>query len=374
MPTRFKSWLLPSIMIGLLAIGLDTTGSASRGDLVNPVNMSIEGNRLFVSDPQTGVHIYDVTDPHAPFATMVIPLTYNRGTAIKDDILYANSAGAILAIRVTDDSYEVVSTIKSDPVYVDGVPGFGPVRHDGGFGCACARREQPVVAPQGSTGSSYATFAVIGDYLYYVDHSSLVTMDISVADKPRIVSQTGIGWDVETLYPTETYLFIGGTRGMYIYDRTKPQSPKMIGIIQHFRACDPVVVSGSTAYVTLRGGNRCGENRDVLLCVDISDPSAPTVVREKSLPTPYGMAIDQSLLYVSTGPNGFQLFDVQNPKEPQPISSWSERPTKDFIWSEDLLYTMGFDGILIYDVSSPESPVLLSEIGSQSGAVTRLGP
>jgi len=149
---------------------------------------------------------------------------------------------------------------------------------------------------------------------------------------------------------------------MYIFDRSDPAAPDEIGRVEHFRACDPVVVSNDVAYVTLRGGSRCGAAPDVLLCVSIHDPSRPKIIGEKPMETPYGLAIDAKHLYVSTGENGFELLDVSDPWEPARLNGWTGRPTKDFIWMNRLLYALTFDGLLIFDASNPAEPVLLSEL------------
>jgi hypothetical protein len=364
MARSLRTWSLIAVIACAFSFGFS---DPSPQGLVHPVNMTFDGDRLFVSDRWTGVHVFDVTDPAAPALTMRIPLKGNDGTAVKDDILYASSYGSILAIRIKGTMYDVVDTLHYEPRYADS--GFDDVVElpDAGFHCACSVNTMPADSRPvpASTGSSFATFAVIGDYLYYVDNLALITVNVSQPDKPKKLSRTTIGWDIETLYPTEEYLFVGGTRGMYIFDRSDPASPEPIGELQHFRACDPVVVSNDVAYVTLRGGNQCGANEDLLLCVDISDPSKPVLLGEKSIETPYGLAIEDPLLYVSTGDHGFELFDVTKPVEPSRVKSWSDRPTKDFIWANHILYTLTFEGLLIFDVTKPEEPVLLSEIGSK---------
>jgi hypothetical protein len=149
---------------------------------------------------------------------------------------------------------------------------------------------------------------------------------------------------------------------MYIYDLAEPGKPVEIGRVQHFEACDPVVVSGDVAYVTLRGGNACGQTESVLLSVNIKDPAKPVVLAEKSVLSPYGLTVDEELLYVSSGRFGFGLVDVRNPGDPRYLKRWSEWPAKDFIWQEDLLYTIGYGDLKIFDVSTPEDPVPLSSV------------
>jgi hypothetical protein len=332
--------------------------------------MTLAGDRLFVSDRYTGVHVYDITDPAAPDPALTIPLAGNRGTAVKGDIVYANDYQRLLVIRIAGETYEVVKEIKPTYEWDDrGLGGYkGSVPRDNGFGCVCLNSGsvEPVATQSAGVGSSYATFAVIDDYLYYLDYTSIVTMDISKPSDPKEVSRTSVGWDIETIYPTDNLLFVGGTRGMYVFDLSDRTKPKEIGRVEHFRACDPVVVSGPVAYVTLRGGNTCGQSRDVLLCVDVENPARPVVIGEKELETPYGLVVRDPYLYVSTGHNGYKLLDVTKPDNPDVVTSWTNWPTKDFIWSGDVLFILGFDDLRIFDVSTPSEPVLLATIEAET--------
>ena len=49
---------------------------------------------------------------------------------------------------------------------------------------------------------------------------------------------------------------------MEIYDLTEEQNPVCLSDFNHVRSCDPVVVQGDIAYVTLRSGSFCGGNPD----------------------------------------------------------------------------------------------------------------
>jgi len=341
--------------------------SAPETGLVYPVNMTLAGDRLFVSDGYTGIHVFDVADPQSPGALFTIPLHGNRGTAVKGDIVYANDYNRLLVIKVDGNSYDVVKTIKTDYAYGDGgMLGVKGPPYRGGFGCMCEDAATPVLTPESSTGtgSSYATFAVIDDYLYYIDYTSIVTMDISTPENPKEISRTRIDWTIDTLYPMSDLLFIGGSQGMFVFDRSNPSRPQEIGRVQHLRACDPVVAAGDVAFVTLRGGGNCGGDQNVLLCVDMTNPAVPSVIAERPMDTPYGLALNGPFLYVSTGLNGFELVDVARPNEPGSLAKFPGWGTRDFIWSGDTLFALGFEDLRIFDVRTPGEPALLSTIGS----------
>jgi hypothetical protein len=99
-----------------------------------------------------------------------------------------------------------------------------------------------------------------------------------------------------------------------------------------------------------------------LLVVDIADPAATSVIDEVPAFTPYGLAIRDSLLYVSNGYNGFSLYNTADPKNVRRIKYWDTPATKDFIWMDSTLYIMNFTGITINNVANPENPLLLSKI------------
>lgn len=347
------------LMIASFALGW-------RADPVSPfypVSMTLAGDRLFVSDLGNGVRVFDVADPAAPVEVETILLNGNQGSAVRDDILYANEYSDLVVLRAGADGYEEVARISTEYDWGSGgTVGFKGMVYDNGYGCVCGGGDFEADSAPRATGSSYATFAIIGDFLYRVDYSALVTYDITKPARPVEVARKEIGWEIETIHPTDDFLFIGGTRGMYIFDRADPAAPREIGRVEHVRACDPVVVSGPVAYVTLRGAGSCGGARDALLCVDITDPANPEVIVDQEIPSPFGLAVRAPYLFVSNGAAGFTLLDVERPQEPAVIASWSDRATRDFLWEGNVLYVVGELGIHVFDVSDPRNPVHLATV------------
>ncbi len=359
---RLVSPLLLIFILSMMSLGWRT--STARRVLTppspllgNPVNMTLDGDRLYVSDLYTGLHVYDVSDRAAPRRVTQIPLEFNRGSAIKDDVVYTNDASQLVALRRTDDAYTVVARIGVK-FHEAPLPGIDDTSS---FSCMCATTDNAVVAPT-PTGSSYATFAVVDNQLYRVDDGQLVVYDVSTADKPKQVSQVDAGWSIETIQPSVNLLFMGSNRGMFIFDRADPMHPRQISKLEHARACDPVVVSGSTAYVTLRGSNTCGGADNELLCVNIKNPERPVLIGQKPLVSPWGLAVQNALLYVSHGENGYSLLDVTNAEDPSIKKTWTGEPTRDFIWSEKTLFVLNDHNVSIYDVTNPMAPVLLSRV------------
>ena len=335
------------------------------------VSMTLSGSRLYVSDADTGLHVYDVSNLSAPAKVIRIPLGGNISSAVKGDIVFSNHYGQLQAIRITGGDYEVVA--KVGEVYSDphGFPWHEGSGSDSGYGCmTCSDNSfAPMAspAPTGGGGSSFATFAVVDNELYRVDRDDLIVYDVTDAQKPAKVSSVHVDWDIETLYPTSNLLFVGGRLGMYIFDRIDPLHPKQLSKIEHTVACDPVVVEGTTAFVTLRQMGGCGGGSDELMCVNIADPSQPKVVGEKPITTPWGLAVQNSQLFLSHGDSGYSLLDVSKPDAPEVKANWPTLATRDFIWSGNTLFVMSQDNVYIYDVTNPLEPVLLSQVQGGPG-------
>jgi len=69
------------------------------------------------------------------------------------------------------------------------------------------------------TGGSMARFTIVGDYLYTLHMDSIVLVDVTVPEEPRLVEEpVYVGWDIETVFPDGEELYIGSSTGMYIYD------------------------------------------------------------------------------------------------------------------------------------------------------------
>lgn len=167
------------------------------------------------------------------------------------------------------------------------------------------------------TGGSMARFACIGDRLYVVDNTYLQTFDISDSSKITRKSSIAASWSssIETIFPKDSLLFLGSTRGMYIFNLKTPDEPKFVSLIEHFTSCDPVVVQGKYAYVTLRTDNdvfSCSRGVNQLHVIDVSNLSDPVTKGIYEMKNPRGLAVDGSTLFVCDGMD-LAVFNVADP-------------------------------------------------------------
>lgn len=211
-------------------------------------------------------------------------------------------------------------------------------------------------------GGSLARFTISGNKLYVADHSNLKTYDISVSGQMTLRHTTQVGFGVETVYPYKDKLFVGSQDGMFIYNISDNAAPALLGTARHTRSCDPVVANNVTAFVTLRGGQPCGPAEDGLYIYNIQNITAPVLLKFRAMPTPHGLALQDSLLYVCQKNNGMSVFNVQNPANPILRKTINNRIFEDVICYDNILISYVSNGLVLYDISTPSNPTEITTI------------
>ncbi|WP_241240810.1 LVIVD repeat-containing protein [Maribacter sp. MJ134] len=136
---------------------------------------------------------------------------------------------------------------------------------------------------------------------------------------------------------------------MYIYDITEPQKPTFISEFRHGTACDPVVVDGDYAYVTLKGGNFCGNTDSGLYVVDVSDLANPELKVIYPMSGPNGLGIKGDRLFVCDGEAGLKVFDKSDAPNVTEIDHFEDIFAYDVIPLDGSLLMIGEQILYQYD-------------------------
>jgi len=211
----------------------------------------------------------------------------------------------------------------------------------------CAARG---AAPSTGKAGSMARFAVKGSYLFALSQRRLRVFSLKRGDAPRMVTQFNVPtWMAETLFVTKNRLFVGSANGMYIYDVKTPARPRLLGQVLHFNSCDPVVVQGRYAYVTLRSGTRCRRGKNVLQVYDVSDSQRPRLLASYPMTNPWGLGVDGNLLFVADGRAGLKVFDIRDPRRLVHLSTHPTIKGYDVIPDKRILIVSAEDGLYQLD-------------------------
>lgn len=374
-------------------------GVESPRDLENPGKIYAYGNYLLIGETKKGIHIIDNSNPSSPKKLSFLKIPGVIDMAIKDNVLYTDSYTDLVAFDISNPTaikeigrrmnvfnyglvdgvswyYDPYSKIITDyeiktitetistncgennpvwPIYRGGV--YYESAKD-----AFNSSGTPSANGTSGTGGSMARFTIYDKYLYAATQSDLLVFDISTAEKPDSVNKVNLGWGAETIFPYKDKLFIGSNTGMYIFDNSNPAKPVRQSIFQHARACDPVVVEGDKAYVTLRQG-WCGQSPNQLDIVNISSLTNPFLIKSYTMDNPHGLSVLSNKLTLCEGKYGLKSYNVADPNDIKLLQHIKGINAFDVIQlGNNLLLMIGDDGFFQYDNSDPKNLKLLSKI------------
>ena len=203
-----------------------------------------------------------------------------------------------------------------------------------------------------------------GEYTFsiYKHQPTAAKLYISDLENPKDLEDVYAGFDIETIFNSGEHLFLGSMQGMYIYDISSPATPVYVSEFQHGRACDPVVVDGDYAYITLRGGNECGAIESGLFIVDISTIESPKLTISYPMDEPYGLGIRDEKLFICDGSSGLKVYDKTDVDNLTLLNHFKDIVTFDVIPLESHLIMVGDEVLYQYEYLDDEIS-LISQIG-----------
>jgi hypothetical protein len=347
----------------------------------SPGKIFLYGNYIFLNEVDKGVHVIDNTNPANPVLKTFIDIPGNLDIAVKGNTLYADLYTDLVVVDISnplaarfekfiphvfhqrnytngftgDSTRVIVDWIKKDTTVQYHISGYKSnydvmiLSSTGGGAPQAGGVSIPGIA------GSMARFSIVNDYLYCVNESQLRSYNISNTLNPQQVATNNIGWNIETVYPFKDKLFIGSSIGMFIYNISNPALPVKTGQFTHARACDPVIADGDYAYVTLHDGTQCTGFNNQLDVINISNLSAPTLLRSYLLTHPHGLSKSGNLLFVCDGRDGLKMYDAANPANLVLQKHITGVETYDAIaWNNNLI-VVAKDGLYQYDFSNPSN-------------------
>lgn len=360
----------------------------------NPGKIYTYRNYIFVNDVNKGVHVINNSNPESPEPIAYIKILGNEDISVKGNFLYADSATDLVVFDISnireiklverlEDVFETyffhVPELPQDAQITD----WSAYNYETDIivGWTVRREFREKVEPQAwgwgaeifdtaisnftnsaeynttGVGGSLARFQIVNNYLYTVGQYNMSIFNIESLANPTLSSTQNVGWNIETMFAADNYLYLGSTQGMYIYDIKSPDMPEYVSEFRHWQGCDPVVVDGDYAYLTLRGGNLCGQDESVLEVIDIKDKSNPTLAERYILENPYGLGVKGDMLYVCDGTAGLKLFKRKTPVDLELVKTLKDVQATDVIPLENSLIMIGEN--ILYQYEYMENNVAL---------------
>lgn len=350
------------------------------------------GQTLFVTEPDSGIHVVDNSDPRTPVKKKFIQLSGVHDITVKGTTMYADSYMDLVVLDISDLNnitmlqrlenvfanqyyfYEETATSfithyeETDRVQMNELDcDRASIIYDEWVLFVDAFNDGAIAEMSGSVSGvsgSMARMNIVGDYLYGIDDWQLNVFDLTNPQTPSEINQVDVGWGIETLFPYQNNLFIGAADGMYIFENSNPLEPTFLSKFNHARACDPVVVQDDIAFVTLRDGTECDGFANQLDVVDVSNLSSPSLLYSFEMDNPHGLGVDGDALFICEGDYGLKLFDKSDLSQiDSHLQNWiKDVHAYDVIPLGGLLILIGEDGLYQFDYSDPENIDLLSVI------------
>ena len=249
-----------------------------------------------------------------------------------------------------------------------------------------------------NTGTAYWVH-VQGDYAYVATNDGVAVIDIHDRSHPKKTALIALKEAAFGVYAREDWVYIAGpVDGLVIANVQDKAAPRIVGTYAG-SGINAVCVAGQTAYASTQQGvlliiNIADPAKPDLLgtypaqggmglmvachqdivyfsgsdkgldVVDVSDPTTP--VLKMTVPRTQGAKDTQvvdHLLYLACHGNGVRILDIADPLFPRTIASfnnggeaWGVGGDSKYLWIGDLQ-----EGIELYDVSNPRSPVLIAQ-------------
>lgn len=364
--------------------------------LQRPGKIYLYGQYLLVNELMEGVHIFNNSSPANPINMGFLPVHGNMDLAVNNNVLYLDNCTDLLAFDITDPGApRFLSRVEN----VFNFDQFGLLpSYNFNYPAAAVQNEQGIVigwkvekiteeandyyqyytdvmafdfASTGSEsanpggagiGGSTARFTIWDNHLYTLEPWELGVF--SLIGDPVHLRDIRMNRFCETLFPSEGRLFIGTTTGMLIYDLSDAANPAFVSDYDHWDSCDPVVVQGDKAFVTLSTGWTCAGNQNVLEVVDLSNINNPTLLHSFDMTNPKGLGVDGEMLFLCDGPDGLKVFDKTDLSEipNNRISHFPDITSSDVIPYSGTLMMTSQEGIFQYDYSDPSNIVQISHI------------
>ena len=353
-----------------------------------PGKMFVQGNYIYLNEVDKGIHIIDNSNPAKPLNKYFINIPGNIDLAVKGTTLYADLFSDMVTIDIANPDGVVVKKIIDDAfpfrryengfrpdnskIIVDWIKKDTIVECTGNWNSPSGRffsdsqafSSSSIPGVKGISGSM-ARFCLFDDYLYTVTNSDLKVFNIHQPLEPRLANKVSIGWNVETIYPFKNNLFIGSASGMFIYGTANPEQPNRLSMFTHARVCDPVIADDEYAYVTLRSGTTCAGFTNQLDVLNITNLTAPILLKSYPLTNPHGLSKNGSLLFICDGAEGLKVFNATKADDIKLIKTIGGLETYDVITDNNIAMVVAKDGLYQYRFTNEGVVTFLSKISIQ---------
>ena len=334
----------------------------------------INDNILYVADWFSGLHLYDIADPHdLRHAGNFHTPGSSKGVVVRDGIAFvADDDHGVQIIDVSDPATPTLLSNLPTPglaytmKLVDALLYIAD--HRGGLHIVDISdvRAPYLLGSVDTPGKAWAV-DVRGQYAFVADDTSgLLIFDVSDARQPRLTGQFSPGGAAEDVRLRGNHAFVTFfDQGLFIIDITDPATPRAAGKIAIPGNARGVDLQGNYAYVAAWEAG--------LQIVDISDVAHPRITGYYDTDgSAWGVNVHGDFAYVLDWWGGVKSVDIRTPQAPHLAARYHARaPIRDVaLTSRYALTAADTAGLQIYDIKNPLNPIWVTAVDLPTAATS----
>jgi hypothetical protein len=212
-----------------------------------------------------------------------------------------------------------------------------------------------------NTSGDAGPVAVSGNYAYVAVYAGgLEIIDVSDPENPIIAGKyTRIKYVDDVAVSGKYVLVAAGSEGMEIVDVSNPTNPKRVGRVDVRGGASSVATTKQYAYVAGKSGD--------FLIVDISNPARPSCVGkyQGTFSDPCHMVVSRDRAFIADRGAGVLILDVGNPATPQLVATIEGAYCEGVAVLDSLIYISIYDkGLFIYHISNANEVTLVGYVAT----------
>ncbi len=338
------------------------------GPVIGALSLIIENDILYANAQASGVFIADISDPDNPI-TLAMHDTDGSAHNVKkigDRLYVSDRTNGLVVIDVQDPSaprtlgrYEL--PFEAWSAAVDPIRGIvfasGDHTNEGAEVFDVSGIPVNGVLDYRSTSNGCRSSVMLGSSVILAAGGAIYTMD---ATDPQRLEPSGSlfpgGTSRDIAINDQTLCVAAGANGLMILDAFDPNNLEVVTTLDVPGLADSVFVLGDIAYLgTLTGG---------ISIVDIFDPANPILLSSYDTTSLVREVHVQGQYLYAAGALGLLVFDVSDPNLPMLVYESTLGPgVASLDVDGDTLYLgLSSTGFEVFDISDPTSPAMIVHV------------
>lgn len=339
-------------------------------------DVAVSGSRAYVATSAFGLSVVDVS---TPASSVAVGATYPPFTATQVAVdgtlaaLVGNSASVFIA-DISTDTPTVVGTLTVAGSTFKRVAISGSVvyvlRNTSGGSLLTTIDVSTPAAPAILGNANIAGLgglAVSGTRAYVAALTAgLQIFDVTTPATPTLLTTTNTPGSATDVAVLGNYGYVADSSSLQVINITG--TPAIVGALAV--TTQKIAAVGTHAYI---------DNGTLFRVIDISTPSAPTAAGSISNFGDQGFTVSGNFAYlasaaVTEGLGGLYIIDVSNPALPAVVTNVDDRYTSTSVAQSGTLAVIagGAGGMRVVDTATPTTPVIVARFAPASTTVQRV--